>query len=63
MRLLNQQPDFDEKELEDAFRKTNLEGDEKIELREIIEYQLERVSTEGFLLIGIYWIGHILQPS
>lgn len=47
----------------DAFAKLDCDGDEKISLSEMVEFEQERRKGDSKLLVAIHWIGHtILDP-
>lgn len=47
----------------DAFAKLDCDGDEKISLSEMVEFEHERRKGDSKLLVAIHWIGHtILDP-
>ena len=47
----------------DAFAKLDCDGDEKISLSEMVEFEQERRKGDSKLLVAIHWIGHTISDQ
>ena len=46
----------------DEFAKLDFDGDEKVTLQEMMNFELRRLCQEEILLVGICWVGHCIDP-
>lgn len=45
------------------FAKLDFDGDEKVSLQELINYELRMLYRKEILLIGICWVGRCIGPE
>ena len=43
--------------MKDAYAKLDYDGDNKVTLQEMVEFERDRRRKESKLLVGIHWIG------
>ena len=54
------EPKLSKREFKDVFAKLDFDGNEEVELEEMINYVTECLERQEILMIGIVWIGHTL---